>query len=67
MVEPMVHRCRADGRFRRVWPIGARSGEGPLCEPTAVPQAWRREPLLMPPLRPLTEATSVGPGGWTFG
>src|SRR6516162_76105 len=33
--------------YQRVSPVGARSGESPLSEPTAVPKAWRREPLLM--------------------
>ena len=37
-----------DGRFRRVAPFGARSGEGPLSEPTAVSQPWPGELVFMP-------------------
>ena len=37
-----------DGRFRRISPVAAGSGEGPLTEPTAAAQPWRRERVLMP-------------------
>jgi hypothetical protein len=29
-------------------PIAVRAGEGPLTEPTAATQLWRRQPLFMP-------------------
>ena len=35
-------------RNRRVSPVAVRPGQGPLTEPTAVTQAWRRELVFMP-------------------
>jgi hypothetical protein len=37
-----------NGRFRRILLVAARSGEGPLTEPSAAAQPWEREPLFMP-------------------
>ena len=36
-------------QFRRVAPVGARSGEGPLTEPTVVAQVRERERVFMAP------------------
>src|ERR1700738_811026 len=38
----------APGRHRRICTVPAGSGEGPLTEPTAAAQPWRRERVLMP-------------------
>ena len=37
---------------RRISPVAPRPREGPLTEPTAAPQPWRRERVLMPFKRP---------------
>src|ERR1700720_253837 len=45
--QPMLC-CSANGRYRRISPVSAHSGEGLLSEPTAGTQPCRREPLFMP-------------------
>jgi len=45
---PSADRGRANDGFRRVSPVASRPREGPLTEPTAAIQPWRRLPLLMP-------------------
>jgi hypothetical protein len=37
----------ANGRYRRISPVAAHSGDRLLSEPTAGTQPWRREPLFM--------------------
>jgi hypothetical protein len=46
--------------FRRVSPVGPRLREGPLIEPTAGAQPWRRERVLLPPHPPFTIPTGIG-------
>ena len=46
----------ANGRKRRVSPVAPRPRDGPLTEPTADAQPWRRERVLMPLSRHLTSA-----------
>jgi hypothetical protein len=45
-----VRGASGDGRpYReRIFTVPAGSGEGPLTEPTAAAQPWRRERVLMP-------------------
>jgi hypothetical protein len=45
----------ADGRFRRISPVAAHSGDRLLSEPTADTQPCRREPLFMPHTGPCPE------------
>jgi len=47
-----IHRS-GNGWLRRIFTVPARSGEGPLTEPTTAAQLWRRERVLMPQRRPL--------------
>jgi hypothetical protein len=49
-----------NGRNRRISPIAVRSGEGPLTEPTAAAHVREREPLFMPPFRPLPQCELFG-------
>src|SRR5256885_1289986 len=46
-LEPIDH-CQANGRNRRVSPVSARPGEGPLTEPIAGVQPAARELVFMP-------------------
>src|SRR5262249_7707401 len=48
-----LHYVPANDRNRRVTPVGPRSGDRLLSEPTAGTQPCRREPLFMPRNRPL--------------
>jgi len=49
-LEPIDH-CHANGRNRRVSPVSARPGEGPLTEPIAGVQPAGRELVFMPQSR----------------
>jgi hypothetical protein len=52
----LAHRHAPNGRFRRIFTVPAGSGEGPLIEPIAAAQPWRRERVLMPLKRPCRQA-----------
>jgi hypothetical protein len=57
----LVARPTANGRYRRVSPVSPRPREGPLTEPTAGAQPWRRERVLMPHCRPSPRASPCRP------
>jgi hypothetical protein len=58
----LVRSERAKVWNRRIAPIGARSGEGPLTEPTAAAQDWRQEPRFMPQTRPFDLSSAAATG-----
>jgi hypothetical protein len=49
---PAVGSSSANGRFRRISPVAAHSGDRLLSEPTTATQPSPREPLFMPDSRP---------------
>jgi len=49
-----------NGRNRRVSPVAPRPREGPLTEPTAGPQPWPRERVLVPLKQSSAAATTSG-------
>jgi hypothetical protein len=53
----------ANGRLRRIFPVPAGFGEGPLTAPTAATQARRHELVFMPHIRPSSQLKQASASG----